>query len=252
MASLIIGKNIIQLEKVQSTNDYTLKLLTKSSPEEGTIVLANNQTMGKGQAGNGWESQAGKNLTMSIILKPSFLEPSKQFYISKIIALTMYDFLNDILENVSIKWPNDIYVNNDKIAGILIENSLIGSKFEYSVVGIGVNINQKEFSPELMNPTSLVRETGNIYDLSKLLNNLIKYLNIYYQLLHNGKYTEINRKYLSHIYRFREIHFFKAQKDIIKGRITDIKESGQLEITSVSGEIFYFWFKEIEFQSLET
>ncbi len=250
MASLIIGKNIIQLEKVQSTNDYTLKLLTKSSPEEGTIVLANNQTMGKGQAGNGWESQARKNLTISIILKPSFLEPSKQFYISKIIALAIYDFLNDILENVSIKWPNDIYVNNDKIAGILIENSLIGSKFEYSVVGIGVNINQKEFSSELMNPTSLIRETGKIYDLSKLLNNLIQYLNLYYQLLHNGKYPEINSKYLSHIYRFREIHFFKTQEGIIKGEITDIKESGQLEITSVSGEIFYFWFKEIGFQSL--
>ena len=252
MASLIIGKNIIQLEKVQSTNDYTLKLLTKSSPDEGTIVLANNQTMGKGQAGNGWESQAGKNLTLSIILKPSFLEPSKQFYISKIIALTIYDFLNDILENVSIKWPNDIYVNNDKIAGILIENSLIGSKFEYSVVGIGVNINQKEFSSELMNPTSLIKETGKIYDLGKLLQNLIQYLKIYYQLLQDGKYPKINSKYLSHIYRFREIHSFKSQGGIIKGRITNIKESGQLEITNVSGKISYFWFKEIEFQSLET
>ncbi len=252
MTSPIIGKHRIQLEKVQSTNDYALKLLTNSLPEEGTIIIANNQTMGKGLAGNRWESQAGKNITISIILKPFFLNPSKQFYISKIVAISVSNFLNDLIKNIRIKWPNDIYVNNDKIAGILIENSFIGSTFGYSVIGIGVNINQKEFSSELINPTSLVQETGKIYDLEQLLNNLIKYLNIYYQLLCNGKYSEINRKYLSLIYRFREIHSFKTTRGIIKGRITDIKESGELEITSVSGEISYFWFKEIEFQSFNS
>ena len=132
MTSPIIGKHIIQLEKVPSTNDYALKLLSKSTPEEGTIISTNSQTMGKGLAGNGWESQAGKNLTISIILKPSFLNPSKQFYISKIIALAVHEFLSGQLKNVRIKWPNDIYVNNDKIAGILIENSVIGNNFEYS------------------------------------------------------------------------------------------------------------------------
>ncbi len=252
MTSPIIGKHIIKLGKVQSTNDYALKLLTNSLPEEGTIIIANNQTIGKGLAGNRWESQAGKNITISIILKPSFLKPSKQFYISKIVALTVHSFLNDILKNIKIKWPNDIYVNNDKIAGILIENSFIGSKFGYSVVGIGVNVNQKEFSSELINPTSLINETGEIYDLGKLLNSLIKYLNIYYQLLYNGKYSEINQKYLSLIYRLREVHSFKTTGGTIKGRITDIKESGELEITCVSGEIFYFCFKEIEFQSFNS
>ena len=247
MTSPIIGRKIIQLEKVSSTNDYALKLLSKSTAEEGTIICANSQTMGKGLAGNGWESQTGKNLTISIILKPSFLNPSKQFYISKVIALSVHDFLSDQLKNVRIKWPNDIYVNNDKIAGILIENSVIGSKLEYSIAGIGVNINQREFPPTLINPGSLLKETGKTFDLGKLLDNLIHYLNLYYLLLLNGKYTEIDTKYLSHIYRFREIHSFKTQGGIIKGRISDIKESGQLEITSVSGEIFYFWFKEIAF-----
>ncbi|MCD6597357.1 MAG: biotin--[acetyl-CoA-carboxylase] ligase, partial [Bacteroidales bacterium] len=103
MTSPIIGIHRIQLEKVQSTNDYALKLLTNSLPEEGTIIIANNQTMGKGLAGNRWESQAGKNITISIILKPFFLNPSKQFYISKIVAISVSNFLNDLIKNIRIK-----------------------------------------------------------------------------------------------------------------------------------------------------
>ncbi len=242
-----IGKHIIQLEKVQSTNDYALNLVSDNPPDEGLIVLARQQTSGKGQAGNAWESESGKNLTLSIILKPDFLEPSEQFYLSKIIALSIRDLVNEFVQNVRIKWPNDIYVNNDKIAGILIENSFTGNRFEYSVIGTGLNVNQKSFPENIYNPTSLLRETGSEYKLNEILQKLIQHFNYYYKLLFNQNYSEINKNYLSHIYRFNEIHSFKTANRIIKGRITGIRESGQLEITCVSGKLSYYGFKEIEF-----
>lgn len=247
MSFTTIGKYIIRLEEVRSTNDYALHLLSENPPEEGLIILATQQTSGKGQAGNAWESEAGKNLTLSIILKPSFLKPSKQFYLSEITALSLRDLVNEYVKNVRIKWPNDIYVNNDKIAGILIENSFVGNQLEYSVIGTGLNVNQKSFPENLPNPTSLYRKTGSELELSEVLQKLIQYMDHYYNLLLNQRYTEIRKSYLSRLYRFNETHSFKTAHGIIKGRITGVSENGQLEIASISGEYLYFGFKEIEF-----
>jgi BirA family biotin operon repressor/biotin-[acetyl-CoA-carboxylase] ligase len=159
----------------------------------------------------------------------------------------MWELVNEYVQNVRIKWPNDIYVNNDKIAGILIENSFVGNQFEYSVIGAGLNVNQKCFPENILNPTSLYRLTGIEHELKEILRKLIYYMNHYYDLLLNRNYTKINEKYLSHLYRFNELHSFKTKNEIIKGRITGVGESGHLEITSNTDEIFRFDFKEIEF-----
>jgi BirA family biotin operon repressor/biotin-[acetyl-CoA-carboxylase] ligase len=159
----------------------------------------------------------------------------------------MWELVNEYVQNVWIKWPNDIYVNNDKIAGILIENSFVGNKFEYSVIGTGLNVNQKYFPEYILNPTSLNKLTGTEHELKKILQKLIYYLNHYYDLLLNQNYTTINEKYLSHLYRFNEFHSFKTENGIIKGCITGVGEGGQLEITSNTGEILSYGFKEIEF-----
>ncbi len=132
-------KNIIYLHEVESTNNYANQLILSDAAEEGTVVLAHYQKKGKGQHGNNWESEDEKNLLMSIIIFPGFLDAGKQFLISKVVSLALIDFLKTETEDVSIKWPNDIYVGKNKIAGILIENSVKGTNMFSAILGIGLN-----------------------------------------------------------------------------------------------------------------
>ena len=136
------------------------QLIKNTEVAEGTVVLAKEQTSGRGQVNNTWESSYGDNLLMSIVLYPEFLHAGNQFLLSKFVSLAIVDFLSYYLENVTIKWPNDIYVGNKKIAGVLIENSLRGAFISSSVVGIGLNVNQTEFSSSIPNPTSLKNESN--------------------------------------------------------------------------------------------
>jgi len=140
---MIIGSDIIHYDSLSSTNSTAWLMVREKELPEGTVISANFQTAGKGQHGNRWESERGKNLLFSIILYPSSVSPDEQFLISMSISLGICDFLKHFLSDIKIKWPNDIYVNGGKIAGILIENSIIGQTIEYTVAGIGININRK-------------------------------------------------------------------------------------------------------------
>lgn len=142
---MIIGSKIVFIKNLPSTNTYAVSLLKEGDIPEGTIIYTNFQASGRGQMGNTWESEDGKNLLISIIIFPKMIKPAKQFIISKTVSLGIYDFLRRHINNVLIKWPNDIYVNNDKIAGILIENSLLNDEIESTIVGIGINVNQQKF-----------------------------------------------------------------------------------------------------------
>ena len=152
---MIIGSNLLFFENLPSTNTHAADLLKKNNLPEGTIVYTNYQSAGRGYSGNRWESEDGKNLLISIVLFPSFIKPEDQFYISMAVSLGICDFLKRYIPDCSIKWPNDIYVNNDKIAGILIESSITGNKIEYTIAGIGLNINQEKFISDAPNPVSL-------------------------------------------------------------------------------------------------
>ncbi|HYQ56854.1 MAG TPA: biotin--[acetyl-CoA-carboxylase] ligase, partial [Draconibacterium sp.] len=129
----LTDKNIILLSEVDSTNNYAKQLVAEKA-HSGTVVLAQYQKNGRGQVGNFWESEAGKNLLFSLILYPAFLDAGKQFYISKVVSLALVEVLNECIIDVKIKWPNDIYVGDKKIAGILIENTMKGNKLESSVI----------------------------------------------------------------------------------------------------------------------
>lgn len=157
--SLQPAYHIIRLEEVASTNDYARDLLRDALPAEGTIILAGFQKKGRGHDGNTWESEAGKNLLMSIILYPDFLEVAKQFYLSMAVALGIVDALEELLpdESFLLKWPNDIYFGNRKLGGILINTEIIGEQFRYVIAGTGINVNQVQFSPEIPNPVSLLQ-----------------------------------------------------------------------------------------------
>ncbi len=140
---MILGSYLLFFDNLSSTNTHLAELLKKKDLPEGTIVHAGYQSHGKGYYGNQWESEKDKNLLISVLLFPKFLNPKDQFYISMSISLGICDFLLRFITDCSIKWPNDIYVNNDKIAGILIENSVMADQIESTIVGIGLNINSK-------------------------------------------------------------------------------------------------------------
>ena len=208
--TLFLGKVHLQFPTLDSTNRYALNLISKSNPSEGTLISTDNQSAGRGQIGSKWESEAGKNLTLSIILYPQFLIPSQQFLLNQAISLGLYDFLSSYLpKGLKIKWPNDLYVEDRKIAGILLQNTLSSQKIQSSVAGLGTNINQTVFSKELPNASSLALENNREYALSKLFTPLCLALERRYLQLKSGRAHLLQQDYLQNLFRFMEEGLFR-------------------------------------------
>ncbi len=242
-----IGDNIINLETVDSTNNYLKELLKVETPQEGTVIITQEQTAGRGQVGNCWESNKGENVTLSFVIYPTFIDARNQFMISKVISLGIVDFLKTFITDVKIKWPNDIYVNEKKIAGVLIENTLIGNSISSSIAGIGLNINQKTFSPALPNPTSLSLETGDTYQLEELYETLFSKLNYWYNKLKTSKVDDIDIEYLFLLYRYQKLHQYKVGDEVFTAKIIDIDQFGRLCLLNEKKELLQFAFKEVVF-----
>lgn len=290
MKTIFLGKNCIEVDKADSTNSYLAGLVSGSlipgpSPKEkgvmtvfeGTVVVAKHQEQGRGQRGATWESEPGKNLTLSIFLQPAFLRPDEQFRLNKAVSLGVLEFIHPLLHLpqegrktaqgfgslpfgeseerglVSIKWPNDIYIGNKKVAGILIENSVSGNRLQHSIVGIGINVNQEKFSAGLPNPTSLKLITGKEFDLSECLQELCSCIERrYLQLrphpnpLPHGE-GAIDRDYLKNLYRFKEWASYKYKGDAIKAKIIGVTPIGMLVMETESGKKIEYDFKEVVF-----
>ncbi|HEX7494733.1 MAG TPA: biotin--[acetyl-CoA-carboxylase] ligase [Bacteroidales bacterium] len=244
---MIIGSNLLFFENLPSTNTYTISILKKNNLPEGTIVYTNYQSAGRGQTGNRWESEDSKNLLISILLFPSFLNPADQFYISMTISLGICDFITRFIPDCYIKWPNDIYVNNDKIAGILLESSITGNQIEYTVAGIGLNINQEKFPGVLPNPVSLRLLSGLNYDLKSCLDQLGTDLDKRYKQLIAGQLAQIKDEYVSKLYKLNKWIKFKDVSGTYTGRILTISEYGRLQIERQNGILSEYSFKEVEF-----
>jgi len=212
-------------------------------------VVANEQTSGKGLDGNSWESEVGKNLTVSIVLKPQFLKPEKQFLLNKAITLGVSDFVKSTLTNdiVRIKWPNDIYVDNGKIAGILINNTISGNDILNSIIGIGININQTLFNSDAPNPISIKQYLKHNLDLNECLNTLIAFLNIRYDQLKKQEYHLLNADYINVLYRYKEVFKYRYNGEIINASITGISDFGKLKFVTSENRILECDMKEIEF-----
>lgn len=242
----LTNKNIIVLGEVESTNNYAMQLVSDKA-KEGTVVLAQYQSRGRGQAGRYWESEAEKNLLMSVILEPTFLEAGKQFYLSMIVSLALVQFLRKHISEVSIKWPNDIYVDERKIAGILIENSIKGSTLEKSVVGIGLNINQELFTSDAPNPVSLKQLTGKEYLLPETLDEFLEDLEYWYQTLCMKDFATIRQAYSSALFRKSGWYLYRAAGEEFLAQIVGVAEFGQLLLEDRTGKIRTYMFKEVEF-----
>lgn len=243
-------KNIVHLSSVDSTNKYALKLIENGRCEEGMVIVAGEQTAGKGHAENYWESEKGKNLTFSLILQPLFIDPAKQFLITQIVSVAILRFLQKMLPTgiVRIKWPNDIYVQDKKIAGILIQNTIRGQNLDYSIIGIGLNVNQEVFQSDAPNPVSLITFTGKQHKLDELLDRLFVEITTLYSNSASADFVEsLNNSYLENLYRFNKFSDFMADGKEFKGKIVGIGEYGNLQLEQKNGQVTEYDFKEIKF-----
>ena len=237
--TLFIGKVLHFLEETTSTNTVALEMLAKGGSNafftEGGVIFTFNQTAGRGQYGNRWDSEKGENIAMSIILKPHFLQARQQFHLNKAIALAVHDVFTVYTEGVSVKWANDIFIKNKKVAGILIQNTLSGTRIESSVIGIGINVNQTNFK-ELPNATSLKLETHKMFDLFKIVEHICQSLEKRYLQLKSGHFEKLDAEYLSKLYRFNEIALFQYPNGAyFQGKIVGISEVGKLVVETKLG-----------------
>lgn len=239
------NNTIIWLEETDSTNKFTKTLIKNNAIKSGTIIASKKQTNGKGQFLNVWLSEPNKNLTFSLYLEIN-VKAIHQFYISKIIAISVYEFISSRATNAKIKWPNDIYVNNNKIAGILIENTIQGEYITKSIIGIGININQIKFNNKLPNPTSLKLETNNNFNIKELLSELSDAINAKLGLLNN--FDKIDKQYNNLLYKLNTECKFKktSSNDIITGEIVETAIDGRLVIKTIKG-LEKYGFHEIKY-----
>jgi len=241
--TLFVGQKLTYLSVCQSTNDIANQLSTQNQAIEGQVVWTSHQTKGRGQRGNTWEAQADQNLTFSLILMPTFLDASQQFRLHILTSLAILDSLKNFA-NFKIKWPNDIYFQDSKIGGILIENTLQATKIKNSVIGIGLNIHQTEF--ETSTATSLSKKKKKKYELPKLLATILENIEKRYLQLRAGDFENMKMSYLQEMYRYQENHLFKSDAEVFWGQIVGIDQNGKLAI-HVDKNIRYFDFKEISF-----
>jgi BirA family transcriptional regulator, biotin operon repressor / biotin---[acetyl-CoA-carboxylase] ligase len=245
-----LERKFIHLEETDSTNLLMVRKQSAGENIEGLVISTDYQSEGKGLETNRWHSSRAKNLLFSMCIKPGFLEPSRQFLITKVISLSMLEVLSDHLpqSTVKIKWPNDIYVNNRKIAGMLISNFISGRAFEFSVIGIGLNVNEADFPAWIPNPISMTQITGKIYDRHSLLLHITKSFEKWIELLRNADdLFIIESQYLDALLYFNEWHDFIIKDTHEKGKIIGVSEFGQLRVESKNGVISTCDLKEIVF-----
>lgn len=235
---------IYRFDILPSTNDEA----TAPQYVEGDIILAQRQTAGRGQRGHTWESREGENLTFSLLLEPLFLSPSEQFLISECVALGVCDALLHYGIEAQIKWTNDIYVGDKKLAGILIEHKLQGSALARTVAGIGLNVNQKAFSDDLPNPISMAQATGREFDREEVLQTVATSLMARYEQLREGGAKELQADYHQRLYRLGQEHCYALPDGSrFRGIIRGVEPTGALRIENERGELLSFLFKEVEF-----
>ena len=259
--TLFVGKVYHRFAELASTNDYAADLLAmdtaspetaKSRPPEGTVVWADSQSAGRGQFGSRWESAAGQNLTLSIILYPNWLEIKDQFYLSMTIALALIDTAKQQLEltaaiPVAAKWPNDLYLGHQKAGGILIQNALSGNQWVSAIVGIGLNVNQTAFPAMANPPTSLALANVRSFDLDAVAETLFECVERRYLQLKAGHRAEIQQEYENCLFR-RGIpsDFQRPDGEIFQGMITGVHFDGRICVETTQGKEL-FGLKEVAF-----
>jgi BirA family biotin operon repressor/biotin-[acetyl-CoA-carboxylase] ligase len=226
-----IGEPFIQLFEVDSTNNYAMAQMQAALADHGHTWLAHTQTAGKGQRGKSWLAAGGQSILMSFVVRPGRLLLSKQFLLSATVAVGVREFFDAYTHgDTSIKWPNDIYWKDRKAGGILIENLLQGNEWKYSVVGIGLNIQQASFDDSLSNPVSLRQITGKLFDTVQLAKELCTYIDTKWRQLLEGKEDELLASFQQNLYRLNEVVTFKMNNATFSARIKGVNTKGELVV----------------------
>lgn len=222
-----------------------------STFDSGTLISAYSQTAGRGQKGNTWEADPGKNVTMSLLIKKPRVALKEQFAISEAVSLAIVDALEKYVEGIKIKWPNDIYYNDGKIGGILIEHSLDGDAIDYTIAGVGVNINQQVFTTGAPNPVSLKNITGKDYDMNIINEEFATTLEQCSKIDGSPSHLKtLHKQYLKRLYRFdgKPHHFVSPQGDKFEAIIHDVAPDGTLTLRHTADNTLHsYHFKEVGF-----
>jgi BirA family biotin operon repressor/biotin-[acetyl-CoA-carboxylase] ligase len=251
----MIGKTTIELDRVDSTNAYASQVFATTGFEDGTVIRAHEQYAGRGQHDHTWLSETGKNLTFTVCLKPHFLAPDRQFQLNKAICMAILDFIRSFpvpdhvtKQDISrIKWPNDIYVGNQKIAGILIENKIMGSALETTFAGIGLNINQTRFAPDLPNPVSLIHILHHETILQDAMTRLCGFLDKRYLDIRQTNQFRLDLEYDRNLVGFNMWRNFISDGILLEGKVKGVDSSGRLLLEYRTGEIRCFMHQEIAY-----
>ncbi|AUC82144.1 biotin--[acetyl-CoA-carboxylase] ligase [Lacinutrix sp. Bg11-31] len=237
---------IIKLDAIDSTNTFLKEISSVETLEDFTVVVAKQQTKGRGQMGKQWQAKAGENLTFSVFKRIKGLTFSNQFYLSIVTSLALYKTLKFYnVPNLFVKWPNDILSANKKIAGVLIENVVKQNRLEYSIIGIGLNVNQTEFN-NLSSATSIKNSNGKTFNLDEVLHKFLTEFKIAYKILESGAFEALKVDYESKLFRKNKPSTFKnAEGDLFSGFIKGISSSGNLVLLLEDEIIEEFTLNEI-------
>ena len=238
------------LPVVDSTNNYLRYeregLLSEAGDAKIIAVYAGEQTSGRGQRGNVWYSAGDENLLLSLLVPPSAVTVKEQFYLSQAIALAVNDAMHACGVNSVIKWPNDIYVGNRKLAGILVELDYAGDMIDCAIVGVGINVNQSQFPAMDKIPTSLFLLTGKDFDIEIVLKSLLTSFQYYYNMLENGETLKIAAEYKKYLVGYGKMLRYRDSFSIFNAVVKDVEGDGALCLERESGELSRYYFKEVE------
>jgi len=248
MDQLSKDRLIIRLDEVESTNLHLKKIAREVHPAEGSLVIADYQTAGRGQMGTSWFSSKGENLLFSLLIYPQHVVAAEQFIISRIAALAVKNTLDQFANDIRIKWPNDIYWQYKKICGMLIENDVQGKQIENSVIGFGINVNEQSFPSDLPNPISLRQITGMVHDREYLLDTFMREFFLLYRDFEQGNIEGIEDEYMFDLYRVNDYYWYEDANGKFQAMIEDVLPSGHLLLRTLdSGEVRKYAFKEVTF-----
>jgi BirA family transcriptional regulator, biotin operon repressor / biotin---[acetyl-CoA-carboxylase] ligase len=245
MKTLFIGQHLTELSSVDSTNDYCLQLLSHSTVLEGTVVWAHAQTKGRGQRGKSWVLAAKEGLAISVVLYPK-VAVTQQFYFNKAMALGVCEALVAFGIDAQIKWPNDIYVGREKVAGILIENALRGPLLQSAVVGVGINVNQTQFPNDIPNPISMRQLLNNSFDRKEVLEELCYTVEKRYMQFKAGHFKKIEDDYHAVLYRMGQQQLFRKENVCFEAQIVGVTQDGKIKLLH-QGDTAVYAMSEVEF-----
>lgn len=239
-------EKIIRLKEIDSTNRF-LRELKDEQEDEMVVAVADFQTAGKGQGSHTWESEAGKNLLFSIKVNPRWVPVRQQFLLSMAGAIAIKEALETYVDGITLKWPNDVYWNDKKISGTLIETSIDSKGIKTCIFGIGINVNQEAFHSDAPNPVSLRQILGHEVDKDELLQKVIEGFRRYYELLRRADYMDVSGIYHLSLYRRKGFHRYEDADGDFEGAFVEVEDDGHLILHDKQGVIRSYSFGEVKF-----